>query len=194
VLILVRHGQTDANARRLILGHADPSLTDVGRAQAAALVAAIGTPSRVVSSPLARARETAAAFGAPVDVDPRWIELDYGELDGVPVESVGDDLWLKWQDDLDFVPAGGESLASLGARVRAASEDLMAEAVDADVVVVTHVSPIKAALAWALGVGDGVAWRLFVGEAALTRIAIRPLGPVVMSFNEVYPPAAPPAP
>lgn len=194
MLILVRHGQTAANAGGLILGRADPSLTEVGRVQAAALAAVLPIPSRVVSSPLARARETAAVFGAPVDVDPRWIELDYGDLDGMPVESVGDDMWRTWREDVHFVPAGGESLASLGARVRQASEDLMAEAVERDVVVVTHVSPIKAALAWALGVGDEVAWRLFVGEAALCRIAIRPLGPVVMSFNEGYPIPALPAP
>ena len=57
---------------------------------------------------------------------------------------------------------------------------------DDDVVVVSHVSPIKAGVAWALGVGDGVAWRMFVDVASLTRIAITDRGPVLRSFNEVH--------
>jgi broad specificity phosphatase PhoE len=53
------------------------------------------------------------------------------------------------------------------------------------VVVVSHVSPIKAAVAWALGVGDEVTWRLFVAPASLTRIALGDRGPVLHTFNEV---------
>ena len=49
-------------------------------------------------------------------------------------------------------PGGGESLAAVGSRVRQACDDLWSEAGEHDVVVVTHVSPIKAAVAWALGV------------------------------------------
>ena len=53
-------------------------------------------------------------------------------------------------------------------------------------VVVTHVSPLKAAVAWALDVGDAVTWRLFVAPASITRIAVRDDGgAVVHSFNEL---------
>jgi broad specificity phosphatase PhoE len=87
-------------------------------------------------------------------------------------------------------------LLALGARVRAACEALSADAKDADgdVVVVTHVSPIKAALAWALGVGEEVAWRTFVAPASITRIGFGPRGPVLHSFNEVAHLATPPRP
>ena len=51
--------------------------------------------------------------------------------------------------------------------------------------VVSHVSPIKAAVAWALDVGDGVAWRMFVAVASITRIAVTDRGPILRSFNEV---------
>jgi broad specificity phosphatase PhoE len=184
VLVLVRHGQTDANARGLLLGRADPPLSDVGRAQAAALVARVPADARVVASPLRRARETAAAFGRPVDVDERWIELDYGEFDGKPVADVPRELWAAWRADPHFVPAGGESLAMLGTRVRAACDALLDEARDGDVVVVSHVSPIKAAIAWALGAGDEITWRLFVQLASITRVAIGPWGPSLHAFNE----------
>lgn len=180
----MRHGETAANADGLILGRADPPLTPLGRRQAAALAQALSTPARVVASPLRRAQETAAAFGLPVETDHRWIELDYGALDGVPAASVGEDVWEQWRADPTFVPAGGESLAALGERVRASCEELAPQASERDVVVVTHVSPIKAAVAWALGVGDEVAWRLFVEDAAVCRISVGPAGPRLHGFNQ----------
>ena len=189
MLILVRHGQTAPNAEGLLLGRADPPLTDLGRRQAEALARALGSPDRVVSSPLQRARATAAAFGLPVEVDERWIELDYGDLDGTAPSDVGGEVWDRWRTDPHFVPAGGESLAALGDRVRRACKDLADEASTADVVVVTHVSPIKAAVAWALGTGDEVAWRLYVYDASVCRILTGPPGPRLVAFNEVHPPA-----
>lgn len=188
MLLIVRHGQTRANAEGLILGRADPSLTELGRRQAATLAQNLPSPALVVSSPLRRAQETAAAFGLPVRTDERWIELDYGAMDGTPATSVGDDLWARWRADPDFAPPGGESLTSLGARVRAGCEELVGEASEGNVVVVTHVSPIKAAVAWALDVGEQVAWRLYVEDAAVCRITIGPFGPLLTAFNERWPP------
>jgi broad specificity phosphatase PhoE len=185
VLVLVRHGQTDENARGLLLGRQDPSLSAVGRGQAAALARVVPRDSVVVSSPLRRARETAESFGRPVVVDERWVELDYGTLDGCRPDELGDDLWRRWRADATFVPAGGESLTSLGARVREACDALASEAAQRDVVVVTHVSPIKAAIAWALDVGDEVAWRMFVLDGSMARIRIDRHGPVLLSFNEI---------
>ena len=184
MLLVVRHGETAANAQGLILGHADPPLTPLGRRQAAALAQALATPARIVASPLRRAQETAAAFGLPFETDDRWIELDYGVLDGVPAASVGEDVWGQWRADPMFAPAGGESLAALGERVRASCEELALDAARHDVVVVTHVSPIKAAVAWALGVGDEVVWRLFVEDASVCRISVGPAGPLLLGFNQ----------
>jgi broad specificity phosphatase PhoE len=191
VLFLVRHGQTAANAAGLLLGRADPPLTALGGRQAEALAGALPRPDRLLSSPLLRARDTAAAFGVDVEIDDRWIELDYGELDGAPVASVPGDVWRRWRADPGFVPSGGESLLELGTRVREACEELVVDGRDHDVVVVTHVSPIKAAVAWALDVSDEVAWRMFVEDAAVVRIAIGPYGPALRSFNEHYARPAP---
>jgi broad specificity phosphatase PhoE len=186
VLILVRHGQTAENARGLLLGRQDPPLSEVGRRQAAAVAGVIPPAARVISSPLRRARQTADRFGSPTVVDERWIELDYGALDGSRPDEVSEDTWRRWRADPDFVPPGGEeSLSSLGARVHAACQDLAGEATDHDVVVVSHVSPIKAAIAWALGVGVEVSWRMFVLDGSVARIRIDREGPVLLSFNEV---------
>jgi broad specificity phosphatase PhoE len=172
VLIVVRHGRTEANASGLLLGRRlDPPLDELGRRQATALAAALPGVTRVISSPLRRTRETAEAFGAPVEVDERWIELDYGDLDGTPLRDVPIDVWTGWQADAAWCPPGGESLVDLGHRVHDACEDLADAASSADVVVVTHVSPVKAALAWALAVGIEISWRAFVAPASITRIA-----------------------
>jgi broad specificity phosphatase PhoE len=187
VLLLVRHGQTAENVRGLLLGRQDPALSEVGQRQAAALARVIPQSARVVSSPLRRARETAEAFGQPIVVDERWIELDYGAVDGCRPDELGADVWRQWRADPGFVPAGGESLIDLGKRVRGACEALAAEAAQRDVAVVTHVSPIKAAIAWALHVGDEIAWRMFVRDGSIARIRIDRQGPVLLSFNELPP-------
>ena len=184
MLVFLRHGQTAVNAEGRLLGRADPELTELGFAQARAAAVAIGEVGRVVSSPLQRARVTAECFGVPVEIDDRWIELDYGDYDGRPFQEVPADVWARWRSDPSFVPPGGESLTALGVRVREACSALTDEAAERDVVVVSHVSPIKAAVAWALGVGDEVAWRMFLDVAAITRIGIGPRGPSLRSYNE----------
>jgi broad specificity phosphatase PhoE len=183
-LYLLRHGRTAANAGGLLLGRADPVLDDLGQAQAAALASVVTAPARVISSPLQRCRSTAAVFGVPVEVDERWIELDYGDWDQQPLGSLPAGAWEQWRADLDFRPPGGETLAELGRRVRAACAEVAADAASGDVVIVTHVSPLKAALAWALGVGDEISWRLHVQPASVSRVGIRPQGPVLLTFNE----------
>ena len=185
MLLLVRHGRTDANAQGLLLGRLDPPLSEEGRQQAAALKAKIPDGARVIASPLLRTRETAEAFGLPVEIDERWIELDYGELDGLPLRDVPGELWREWRADPAFAPPGGESLAALGVRVRAACTALVDEIRERDVVVVSHVSPIKAAIAWALGAGDDLSWRLFVQVASIARIGADQWGTTLRSFNEL---------
>lgn len=184
MLILVRHGRTEANAAGLLLGRLDPPLDDLGMRQAAAVAHTLDTPSRVICSPLARTRQTAESFGVPVTVDDRWIELDYGEWDGRPVSEVSAETWKSWRSNISFAPPGGESLADLGERVRAACADLADEAREADVIVVSHVSPIKAAVAWAVGAPDELAWRLFLSPASISRVAIGPASTSLRSFNE----------
>lgn len=186
MLIVVRHGRTSANASGLLLGRRlDPGLDDLGRRQAEAVAAALAGADRVVSSPLRRARQTAEALGLPVTVDERWAEVDYGELDGTPLAEVPPEVWARWRADAHHAPAGGESMRDLAARVRAACDDLAGEATERDVVVVSHVSPVKAAVAWSLGVGDDVAWRMWCAPGSITRIALGPRGPSLHGYNDV---------
>ncbi len=191
MLTLVRHGRTEANAAGLLLGRLDPVLDETGRAQALLVAAAVATSSapvmRIIASPLARTRQTAAAIsdatGVPVEIDDRWIELDYGEFDGRPLGEIPGAVWRTWQADPTFCPPGGESLVELRSRVQRAIVEVVPQATDEHVVVVSHVSPIKAAVVWALGVGDEVTWRMFLSPASITKVAITDRGPSLHAFN-----------
>jgi probable phosphoglycerate mutase len=196
VLVLVRHGEATGNADGLLQGRVDLPLTDRGRRQAGGLSAFFGQGSvvppvlRVISSPLSRARGTAEALGLgiPIEVDDRWVEADYGEFDGQKLSAVPAEVWSAWRADPGFRPKGGETLAEMGSRVRSACEELFgsggeATSGDSTVVVVSHVSPIKAAVAWALGTGDEVAWRLWLATASITVIGWGNGQPVLQRFN-----------
>ena len=182
---VVRHGRTAANAGGLLLGRADPPLDPEGVIQARAAAAALPADAVVVSSPLQRCAATAAALADSYVVDDRFIELDYGTWDLTPLREVPPELWASWRSDPHFRPDGGETLAELADRVAQGLEHWVAEAHGRDLVVVTHVSPIKAALAWALGVGIEISWRAFVAQASITRIAMSPRGPSLHAFNDV---------
>jgi len=194
MLILVRHGQSEANAAGLLVGRMDSALTALGKHQAErigeALVAAhTGRPVRIITSPLSRARDTAtivaAACGAaqPV-VEERLIELDYGELDGQRPADLVRGVWSAWRSDPSWRPPGGETLPDLHARLDPLWVALAAEAAEGDVVAVTHVSPIKAAVAWVLGAGPELAWKLSLGVASITRVALGGPAPALVSFGE----------
>ena len=189
MLILVRHGRTALNAAGLLQGRVDEPLDEIGERQAVAVAERVGAVDELISSPLLRARQTADAFGVRYVVDERWIELAYGIYEGVPHADVPSEAWRHWRQDAAYVPEGGESLAELNDRVVAACDELMTRARDRTIAVVSHVSPIKCAVAWALGAGIEIAWRSHLSHASICRIDVREAGPVLFSFNEVVLPS-----
>ena len=184
VLFLVRHGRTEANARGLLQGRLDRPLDDEGHRQAQAIAAMVGPVDEVISSSLVRARQTASYFGADASVDDRWIEIAYGEYEGVPADDVPPDVWQGWRENPGFRTVGGESFGDLDARVRAACNELLDRVHDRNIVVVSHVSPIKAAVAWSLGAPMNMMFRCHLAQASLCRIDAGRSGAVLHSFNE----------
>ena len=188
MLILLRHGRTAANEAGLLQGRLNQDLDDLGRQQAtdaAAYIAdAVGPIDSVVASPLKRAQQTAQAFGVDVETNERFIELSYGIYEGVKHADVPSEVWQTWRNDYSFVPEGGESLAALDERVRVACADLVERAAHENVVVVSHVSPMKSAVAWALGVDIGISWTCHLDHASVCRIAFRRGDPILTTFNE----------
>jgi broad specificity phosphatase PhoE len=184
VLILVRHGRTAANRSGLLQGHRDLPLDELGRAQAQACATAVDAGVPVITSPLERAVATGRAINPDVTIDERWIEFDYGEYDGLPISELPPGTWDSWHRNTSFAPPGGESLLDLDRRVRAACEDIRPIATERDVVVVSHVGPIKSAVAWALDVGVEISWRCHLDVASLCRIEFTQRGPMLRSFND----------
>jgi broad specificity phosphatase PhoE len=187
MIVFVRHGETPPNREGLLLGRADPPLTDRGRAQAKDLAHLLTARdvARVFTSPLRRARDTAspiaAECGSSVDVDERLIEIDYGDWEGQPFAALDADIVGRWHRDPDLTPPGGESLATVATRVSGFCEEWLGDEDAGLTVAVSHVSPIKAAATWTLGVSPERAWRMRLDVASLTRIG---RGPVLLSFNE----------
>jgi probable phosphoglycerate mutase len=164
-------------------GRSDIPLDDLGIRQAREVAGALSRINRVITSPLSRARETAEALGLPVEIDERWIELDYGDFEGMLQADVPDDVWSRWRKDSAFRPPNGETLDELDARVRSALSDIFELAMTENIAIVSHVSPIKAAIAWSIGASVGSAWNCLLDRASISTIAIRDHGPVMVTFN-----------
>ena len=192
-IIIVRHGRTEFTATGRLQGRTDNPLDEVGLAQAEAVAAYLQpellSDTLFVCSPLLRARQTATAIvdrvGSFFDIDERWIELDYGSYEGLRQAEVPANVWREWRSDSDFAAPQGESLNQVQERVAQACDDLAQRLDGRTAVVVSHVSPIKSAVAWALGVDVSVGWKTQLVTASITRISVSANGAALTSFNEV---------
>ncbi|MFI5502734.1 bifunctional RNase H/acid phosphatase [Nocardia asteroides] len=176
-LLLLRHGQTELSVQRRYSGRGNPPLTELGREQAdraAKMLAAKGDIAAVVSSPLQRARSTAeaaaAALDAPLRVLDGLIETDFGDWEGLTfAEAMQRDpqLHADWLGDPSIPAPGGESFDQVRERIEGVRRDLVALYPGENVVVVSHVTPIKTLLQLALGVGPSLLYRLHLDLASL---------------------------
>jgi ribonuclease H / adenosylcobalamin/alpha-ribazole phosphatase len=176
-LVLVRHGATAHSLEMRFSGRNDLPLSEVGERQAAALASRRwGDVVQVVSSPLRRAVQTAQAvadaIGRSVDVVDGFVEADFGEWEGRSMEEVraaDPDALSAWFASTDVAPPGGESFAEVGRRVRRARDTLLAEHRDGGtVVVVTHVTPIKSLLRFALDAPASALFRIHLDTASVS--------------------------
>ncbi|OBB32588.1 bifunctional RNase H/acid phosphatase [Mycolicibacterium peregrinum] len=177
-LLLLRHGQTELSIARRYSGRGNPVLTEEGRRQAdaaARYLGARGGVAAVVSSPLERAYETAAAaakaLGVDVRVDDDLIETDFGAWEGLTFAEAAQrdpELHRRWLRDTSVEPPGGESFDAVAHRVGRARDRIIAEYGAATVLVVSHVTPIKTILRLALDAGEGILYRLHLDLASLS--------------------------
>lgn len=177
-LLLLRHGQTELSRQRRYSGRGNPELTDTGRRQAAdaaRYLASKGGIAAVLTSPLKRARDTAAAaadaLGLPVRVDDDLIETDFGEWEGLTFLEAAErhpDVHRGWLSDTALRPPGGESFDEVAQRVQRVRDRIVAEHGQSTVLVVSHVTPIKSLLRLALAAGPSVLHRLHLDLASLS--------------------------
>jgi broad specificity phosphatase PhoE len=180
---LVRHGRTASNRERRTMGWLDEGI-EPGWVQAAAAVAdelAEEPVDRLVSSPLARAVQTAAPLAARLGreliVDDRFGELRVGRWEGYAEDEIAERWpkhWQRWRSEPHALEVEWrETLAALNARVAGALDELVAGLLDGRVAVVfTHDAVVRAAVAWALGTGPEIYRHVEVANCSITTVGV----------------------
>jgi ribonuclease H / adenosylcobalamin/alpha-ribazole phosphatase len=193
--LLLRHGQTALSVERRFAGLSDIPLTETGWSQAAAAAGRLaerGGIDAIVTSPLLRARQTAEAAaratGAPLSVEEAFTETDFGKWEGLTFAEAAQrwpDEVAAWLASADVAPPGGESFAVVGARVSAALDRLLAREGRRTLLIVSHVTPVKALACKALLAPLSALYRLHLDVASLCEIDWYADGPAVLrSFND----------
>ncbi len=158
MLAIVRHGQADGNTSHRFIGWSDMPLDEKGVAQAEAVaprLAAAGV-SRIVSSDIRRAIQTAEPLarllGVEIEVDPRFREIGNGEWTGLLPEDIANrwpEMWASYIGGSDVSRPGGERWADVRSRVRAGLVELASD--ESTTAVFTHGGPVMLSAEWALG-------------------------------------------
>lgn len=163
VLYLVRHGEADSNRDGRFGGWSPAPLTELGQRQAhaAALELRRRAPTVLVTSDLARARQTAQPIAELLGLTPRLEpglrERSLGVVDGLTfaeAEARYPDVWQRITTrERDAVPEGGEPPATVYARVATAIDRLVDEHAGERVAVVTHGLALFHAFSYVCGLG-----------------------------------------
>jgi probable phosphoglycerate mutase len=194
-LILIRHGQTEGNLRRLLVGRTDMPLDDVGRRQAAAtadFAAASYQPDLIVSSPLVRARDTAERIGSriglPVEIEPGLVELDFGDVEGWAIEEALTDHphmaeVLLDPNGGDYSWPNGEMLGDFHRRVAGCFAVLAERHRGHHVIVVTHGGVIGSYYAQIDGRNPNDFTGYHFDNCSVTRVEIAGGAPRILETN-----------
>lgn len=202
-LVLLRHGQSEANARGIGQGRADYPLSDKGRQQArltAQYLQALGPCHALYASPLSRALETAVLIGEavghePVPLEP-LVEIDIGELSGRNMHQLrtlypeavtafeeaervrphprNRELLPGWEPIPEILKRVWNTLSALAQRHSAER-----------ILVVAHGGVINGFLTHLL-LGDAceTPWQFAQSNCAISRIHLAPEGPQVLSHSD----------
>ena len=191
-IILVRHGRTILTESHRISGRGgeDPQLSEAGKedarkaAEALTLVGSTGpyakvlAPSVVVSSPIARARETASIIasklGVEVETHDDIAEIAFGDWDGHTNQEVAANwsaLYDQWRGDVRISPpGGGESLEEFDVRVNKGIAEILDKHEGKTVIVVAHVMPIRGFIKKAIDATWPAYWRTSIAPCSISII------------------------
>jgi probable phosphoglycerate mutase len=188
-VILVRHGRTALTESHKLSGRGgeDPQLSELGRDDASKValeLAKVGRsgvfakllpPTAIVSSPIARTKETAQAIanklGLSVETEDDIAEISFGEWDGYTNQEVATawpEQYNAWRGDVKIAPPGGESLEEFDLRVQRGRQRILSEFEGQTVVVVSHVMPIRGFLKAATVADWPIYWRATVAPCSIT--------------------------
>jgi len=193
-LYLIRHGQTDWNVEERYQGQIDSTLSARGREQAARLAETlVSVPLRAIyTSPLSRARDTAAVLAVPHGLAVVTLEalgeVNMGEWEGLTASEItdrfGDVLRARRRDPQGVTPAGGEGLADLQARALGAVACMVGRHPGETIAAVAHGGLNKTILLAALGAPLSRYWAIRQDNAAINLIVFAHAGARVELLNE----------
>lgn len=188
-VILVRHGRTALTETHKLSGRGgeDPQLSDLGREDArkvalelskvgkSSVFAKLVPPSAIISSPIARTRETAQVIadqlGLTVNIEDDLAEIAFGEWDGhtnQEVASTWPEQYSAWRGDVKIAPPGGESLEEFDVRVQKGRARILEQYQGQTIVVVSHVMPIRGFIRAATVSDWPIYWRVSVAPCSMT--------------------------
>lgn len=192
LLLLVRHGTTPTTGKVLPGRARGLRLADSGKKQAsiaAERIAEIGNISAIYSSPLERARETAAPISRvlrrPVRIDRGLLECDFGDWTGQSLRRLmKKPEWTTVQRaPSTFRFPAGESFIEMQTRIVGALDVIRRRHRGQTVVCVSHADPIKAAVAHAMGTPLDLFQRIVISTCSVTAIVYTDAAPIVLTVN-----------
>ena len=176
----MRHGQADNNVNRILVGrYIESHLTEYGKQQVADTSKYLKNVAieKVYVSPVTRTIETAKIvcklLGMSYEIDERLYEIELGKLVGMHFEEIihkHGNLFLKFynEDDAMLARYGVESFASVKSRVKHLLDEIIKIQQDKNVLMITHLDPIKAAISILLDLKAEALYRWHIRNASLT--------------------------
>jgi broad specificity phosphatase PhoE len=194
--ILVRHGRTDGNVRRVLVGRMDIPLDTLGERQAEAVGQYLSThhkPDVVISSPLIRAHNTARAIAAKYNMeitfDPELMELNFGAFEGWSLDQIReqDPAFAASFGDVehDRQWPEGERLSEFHARVMNAFNHLAEQYPAHTVVVVSHGGVMGSYAAQLLGTHPNDWARFQIHNCSVSHVELGPEGSIIHRLNDI---------
>jgi len=177
-IIFLRHGQAKNNTERILAGRTKGvPLTDTGIKQAehtAQLLADMNI-SAIYSSPIERAKHTAEIAGKhnslDVTIDDRLIELDMGKFTGMPYDEIfkshGNVFMKFYNGELEIAHNGVETFPDVKKRILGIVDHIIEKHPDENVLLVTHMDPIKAMLSTVIDLSPTNLFELIIANASL---------------------------
>jgi len=177
-IIFLRHGQAKNNTERILAGRTEGvPLTETGIKQSehtAKLLEHMNL-STIYSSPIQRAKHTAEIVGKhnslDVTIDDRLIELDMGKFTGMPYDEIfnshGNVFMKFYNGDLEIAHNGVETFSDVKKRILGIVDYIIEKHPDENILLVTHMDPIKAMLSTVIDLSPINLYELILPNASL---------------------------
>jgi broad specificity phosphatase PhoE len=175
----VRHGETTFNEESRVQGTIDAPLNEFGRQQAKAVAEEFEGKniSRIISSPLSRALDTAKQISSHCKIDytieDDFREISCGDFQGMTIEEIQNTRWQEWQNFLKnrhFQPKNGESMNMLNERVVTALQKTLATSgPDDTIIIVSHAGGIRMMISWLMNISVESAVNFGLSNASIAK-------------------------